>query len=744
MYLKRILFGLVSAALCFSSFGQEIPSFTVRRAVDPIRLDGLLDEESWKQAEVTSELIQQFPYDTSRSVLKTEFRVTYDEEFIYVSAVSYDNRKGRYVVSSLRRDFRGPGLDGVSVIFDTFQDVTNAFFFGLSPAGVQREGLISNGWVNREDMDLSCDNKWYSSTKINEQSWVAEFAIPFKTLRFKSGQEKWNVKFYRQDSKENERAIWPFTPRNFEPGNLHYHGEMIWDQPTGDPGSNISLIPYSAAKGSRDFIAEKPFEPEFSTGGDAKVAVTPSLNLDLTFNPDFSQVEVDQQVTNLERFEIFFPERRQFFLENADLFSSFGHIYTRPFFSRRIGVSRDAKTGQNVQNRILYGARLSGNINKHYRIGFLNMQTGEVKESAIPSYNYTVTTVQRRLGSNSNLRGIFVNRQEFRDGKDQFKFTGFNYNRVAGLDYNFRYRGNRWTGNAFYHKLITQEKSEGQFSSGYSLVYSTQRTNINWYHQRIGKGYDPAVGYTPRNGFNRISPSGNFSFYPQSKVINAHGPIFDLAYIWDDVYGLTDYEHSISYGIRFQSQAQISAGFKETYIYLFRDFDPANSPTALAIPKLAAGTDYRYGVFTMNLVTDPRRLLTAEMSAVSGSYFNGSIRGLRGTLNYRWQPYGVFSLNTSINRIKLPSPYANTTILLIGPRFDLTLSRNVFFTTFIQYNSQYTNLNINTRFQWRFRPVSDLFLVYTDNYYYSFDQPDQNFAPRVRAVVLKFTYWLNL
>jgi hypothetical protein len=211
MYLKRILFGLVSAALCFSSFGQEIPSFTVRRAVDPIRLDGLLDEESWKQAEVTSELIQQFPYDTSRSVLKTEFRVTYDEEFIYVSAVSYDNRKGRYVVSSLRRDFRGPGLDGVSVIFDTFQDVTNAFFFGLSPAGVQREGLISNGWVNREDMDLSWDNKWYSSTKINEQSWVAEFAIPFKTLRFKSGQEKWNVKFYRQDSKENERAIWPFT-----------------------------------------------------------------------------------------------------------------------------------------------------------------------------------------------------------------------------------------------------------------------------------------------------------------------------------------------------------------------------------------------------------------------------------------------------------------------------------------------------------------------------------------------------
>lgn len=747
MGLNRIfIFVIVSFLPIAFALGQEehVPVFTIHKAIDQIKLDGVIDEASWKDAEVISELIQQFPYDTSKSVVRTEFRTTYDDQFIYVSAISYDNRKGPHVVSSLRRDFRGPGLDGVSVIFDTFQDVTNAFFFGLSPAGVQREGLVSNGWVNNLDMDLSWDNKWYSSTQVYEQSWVAEFAIPFTTLRFKAGQEKWNVKFYRQDSKENERAIWPFTPRNFEPGNLHYHGEMVWDRPTGNPGPNVSLIPYVASSGSRDFIAEKPFDPKMSTGGDAKVAVTPSLNLDLTFNPDFSQVEVDQQVTNLDRFEIFFPERRQFFLENADLFSSFGHNFSRPFFSRRIGVSRDPKTGQNVQNRILYGARLSGNINKHYRIGLLNMQTAAVEESNIPSYNYTVTTLQRRLGSNSNIRAIFVNRQEFNDSNGQFKFTGFNYNRVAGLDYNFRYRGNRWTGNAFYHKLITPEKQEGQFSSGYSLVYSDQRANFQWFHQMIGKGYDPAVGFNPRNGYNRISPSGLYQFYPQSNVINAHGPMFDISYIWDNVYGLTDYEYRGSYNIRFQSQAMFSIGYKYNYTYLFRDFDPANSPSDLSVPKLLAGTDYTYGGYTASLTTDPRKLLNGEITAVSGSYFNGTIQGFKATLNYRWQPYGVFSLNSSVNRIKLPAPYAKTTILLFGPRFDLTLTRSVFFTTFIQYNSQYTNLNINTRFQWRFRPVSDLFLVYTDNYYYSFDQPDQNFAPRVRAVVLKFTYWLNL
>jgi len=743
--ISRLAIALILVATIFSEVSaQDIPSFTVKQSVDQIRLDGVVDEESWKNAEVVSDLIQQFPYDTSASVLKTEFRVTYDNEFVYVSAVAYDNRPGRYVMSSLRRDFRGPGLDGVSVIFDTFQDVTNAFFFGLSPAGVQREGLVSNGWLVGQDMDLSWDSKWFSATRIEDMGWSAEFAIPFKTLRFKTGQEKWNVKFYRQDSKENERAIWPFTPRNFEPGNLHYHGEMIWDKPTGQPGSNVSLIPYTAGLGSRDYIKDKPFDPQASFGGDAKVAVTPSLNLDLTFNPDFSQVEVDQQVTNLDRFEIFFPERRQFFLENADLFSSYGHNFSRPFFSRRIGVARDPNTGQNIQNRILYGARLSGNVNKLYRVGFLNMQTAAVESSNIPSFNYTVGTVQRRLGRNSNIRGIFVNRQEFKNANDQFRFTGFNFNRVAGLDYNFRFNGNRWTGNAFYHKLITQEKEEGQYSGGYSLAYSTQRTSLQWFHQVIGKGYEPAVGYVPRNGFNRISPSGSFLFFPQSSTINSHGPLFDVSYIWDNVYGLTDYEYRANYNIRFQSQAGLSIGYRYNYIYLFRDFDPANSPSELGVSKLAAGTDYAYGAFNFNLITDPRRLFTAEISGVTGRYFNGTITGFRGSVNYRWQPYGVFSINSSVNRIKLPAPYANTTILLFGPRFDLTLSKSVFFTTFIQYNSQYTNLNINTRFQWRFRPVSDLFLVYTDNYYYSFDQPDQNFAPRVRALVLKFTYWLSL
>lgn len=741
--------GLALVALLFGStlFAQPSrPSFTIHRSTDAIKLDGIIDEESWKAADVTSELIQQFPNDTSKSKLRTEFRATYDDHFIYFSATAYDNVKGGYVLSSLRRDFRGPGLDGVSIVLDPFQDVTNGFFFGVSPAGVQREGLISNGYLRQEDLDLSWDNKWYSATTIQDGYWTAELAIPFKTVRFKAGSARWNVKLYRIDSKENERAIWPFTPRNFEPGNLNYSGEMIWDEPMKHPGPNVSLIPFAAGLATRDFVStlEKSVS-DLQVGGDAKIAVTSSLNLDLTINPDFSQVEVDRQVTNLDRFELFFPERRQFFLENADLFSSFGHIYARPFFSRRIGVTRDPNTGQNVQTKIPFGMRLSGNLNKYWRMGLLNMQTSKIGQS-IPSFNHTVATVQRRVGTNSNIRGILVNRQLFGNDTLDFKPTGYQFNRLAGVDYNYSFLNNRWTGNAFYHKQFSEVSSAREFAHGYNLSYNHRSANINWYHQIIGKGYSPSDGYVPRNGYKRLSPSGSFFFYPKRTQINNHGPVFDFAFIWDDTYDFTDRELNGGYAITFRSQAAILLNYKNTYTFLFTDFDPTNSPAEDNPVKLLALTDYQYGNFTLNVVSDPRNLFTYELTALGGNYFNGTRYGLAGIVNYRFQPYGVFSLDVNYNRIQLPSPYTSADIYLVGPRLDLTLTRSVFFTSYFQYNSQYKNVNINTRFQWRFKPVSDLFIVYTDNYYYSFDEPRMytNFSAKNRALVVKLTYWFNL
>lgn len=744
----RYFISISLLTFCTLLFAKEVdprPSFIIYKTSNQITLDGVIDEEAWSKAVVMDELMQQFPYDTSASRLKTQFRLTYDDEFLYVSAVAYHNESGGdYVISSLRRDFRGPGLDGLAIILDPFQDLTNGFFFGLSPAGVQREGLISNGYLRGEDLDLSWDNKWYGESKINEDNWTVEIAIPFKTLRFKSGSKKWNVKLYRQDSRENERAVWPWTPRNFELGNLNYTGELIWDEPPQAPATNVSLIPFIATSGSKDFINGTPSASDLQAGGDAKIAVTSSMNLDLTFNPDFSQVEVDQQVTNLDRFEIFFPERRQFFLENADLFSSFGHPFSRPFFTRRIGVARDPNTGLNVQNKIIYGARLSGNLNKRWRMGLLNMQTAAVSESSIPAYNFTVATTQRRIGSNSNIRAIFVNRQQFKTDSSDFRVEGYNFNRVLGVDYNYSFLNNRITGGTYYHKQFTPEHIDQSYVHGFGFQYSTRRLDLNWFHQVFGAGYDPAVGFMPRTGYKRISPSGNLRFFPKSDLIINHGPNFDLAYIWDDKYGYTDHEQTVGYNVQFRSNSILSLTFRNTYTYLFRDFDPTNSPAEVGAVKLQDSTSYNYTLASISYRSDPRKLFNIELDALYGDYFNGTRLGVKGTFNYRIQPYGVITMNFNYNKIELPQPYQSADIYLVGPRLDLTLSRSVFFTTFFQYNSQFNNVNINSRFQWRFKPVSDLFIVYTDNYYYSFDQPNQNFSPKTRAIVVKLTYWFNI
>ena len=510
------------------------------------------------------------------------------------------------------------------------------------------------------------------------------------------------------------------------------------------PSSNISVIPYLASAASKDFLKETPTKSDFQGGGDAKIALTSSLNLDLTFNPDFSQVEVDQQVTNLDRFEIFFPEKRQFFLENADLFSSYGHPFGRPFFTRRIGVARDPVTGLNVQNRINFGARLSGNLNKFYRVGFLHMQTEAVTEIDVPKYDYTVATVQRRVGSNSNIRAIFVNRQRFSTDSSDFRFEGYDYNRVLGIDYNYSFRNNKITGTHFYHRQFTPEKVDAPFAYGSSIQYSTQNFNLNWWQQIFGSGYAPAVGFLPRTGYKRFSPSGEYRFFPKTEKIINHGPKFDLAFIWDDVFGYTDYEQTFGYQVYFQNNANLEATVKKTFVYLFNDFDPTRSPSDVMAVPLPDSTEYRYTTAELSFRSDPRKLFNYELKMISGDYYNGTRTGLQGKINYRVQPYGVFSLDVNYNKIKLPAPYQSADIYLISPRIDLTLTRKVFFTTFFQYNSQFSNININSRFQWRFRPVSDLFIVYTDNYFYDFDMPQQNFNPKTRSIVIKFTYWLNL
>lgn len=721
-------------ACCVQVIAQHPDTILVKKTTAIIKIDGVIDD-AWEHAAAVKDFWQYFPMDTSMALNQTEVRMLYNDEFVYYLAIA-KNRipdvMGSYVTPSLRRDFRGEANDAVTLTLDPFQDETNAFQFGVNPFGVQREGLLTNGGNISTDLDQAWDNRWYAGAKQYEGYWVAEMAIPFKTLRFKDGKSTWNAKFYRISSDGPERSSWGRVPRQYPIINLAYHGVLLFDQPLKKVGSNVSLIPYVLTEYKEERRDGLSIKRKLNYGGDAKIALGSALNLDLTVNPDFSQVEVDQQITNLDRFEIFFPERRQFFLENADLFGGFGDENLRPFFSRRIGVARDASTGQNVQNPIYTGARLSGKLDNNWRIGMLSMQAARDLEIGQPSINYTVGVAQRKLFSRSNLGIIAINKQVFPDAK--IDNPVYDHNRTLGLEYNLASKDNKWIGKFFHHRSFTPGLEGKSGVSSASVYYNRLRWDLRLTAQDVGANYNPEVGFARRRDYQRAAGILNLKNYPKSGPLQSHGPGLDFEVIGNQKYGLTDWAVNLVYTLKFRSSTIVDFRLRRDFVYLFAAFDPTNSK-ATPLPQ---GTSYTNNLIKFTIVSDARKKAYVDLAGRIGQYYNGTRANLEGTVNYRLQPYGIIGLNFSYNRIRLPQPYADANFLLIGPKIDLSFSRSLFWTTFVQYNNQIKNININSRLQWRFRPVSDVYLVYTDNYY------SDTYFNKNRALVLKFTYWLNL
>ena len=723
--------------LYFTSFSQR--QFKVISVSEEMHTDGLLDEEIWSKAENVGEFWQNFPTDSVISIAPTEIFMCYDDKNLYIAAICHSSG-GDFVVPSLKRDFRGSGNDNLTLLFDAFNDRNNAVFFGTNPYGVKREGLISEGGNDfRRGWSTSWDNVWHCAAKKYDDYWVAEMAIPFSTLRFNAGSEKWSFNSYRFDTQTKENSTWMRIPQNQSITSLSFMGDMYWEKPLESAGSNFSFIPFVTGGYTKDFEEGTPTNSKFDIGGDAKIGITSGLNLDLTLNPDFSQVEVDQQITNLDRFEIFFPERRQFFLENADLFGNFGFNTINPFFSRRIGVTRDTSTGSNIQNRIYGGLRLSGKLNENWRLGVLNMQTSRDESNGLPSFNYLVTALQKKMWSRSNIGVIFVNKQSFGERDEEIVNA---YNRVAGLDFNYANLDNTWRGKTFYHYSFNQDGGENTFAHGLQAVYDVRKYNLQWQHEYVGASYDPEVGFVRRTDYFKIEPEFSLKFYPQDKAINEHSFTISPEFYWQPGFGKTDHQISLRWSAQMPQFSRAFASLSHTYVYLFDDFDPTGTDSE----KLKAGTAYDFTSLSVNYNSNQTNSINFSMAPTIGKYYNGFRAGLRGTLNFRFQPFGSIALNYSFNHFSMPHLEHTKRTYLFGPRFDLTFSKSLFLTTFVQYNSQFQNTNINARLQWRFAPVSDFFLVFTDNYFTGNpDDPTDRFAIdiRNRALVAKMTYWLN-
>lgn len=752
--MQRLLLFFAFLFIFQENFAQTSPENTpllVKNTSEKIKIDGVLDEQAWGKAEKLPAFWQFFPKDSVKAKFQTEILLTYDEKNIYIGAKMYSPGNA-YVTPSFRRDFRAGGNDNVSFLFDTFNDKTNSFLFGMNPYGVMREALLYNGGTANEYFNMYWDNKWTAISKMYDGYWICELSIPFTTLRFKEGSKQWNFKAYRFDTQANEQSTLMRIPQNQIIMNLGYSMPIAFEKPLKKSGANISIIPYLSAGITRDF--ENPNNPaagnKINFGGDAKVGITSGLNLDLTVNPDFSNVEADRQVVNLTRFDVNFPEQRQFFLENSDLFTGFGSYNTNPFvppsgtlgpaagnqlvspfFSRQIGISLDTATGTNVQNRILYGARISGKIDDNWRVGLLNTQTAADAFKGTPSMNYSVAALQRKVFGRSNIAFIFANKQVLGSELAQGIHA---YNRVGGLEYNLASKDNRWSGKVFYHQVFSPIDITGKGSHGFMLNYSVRKLIAKWSHDWVGKGFDAEVGFVPRKNFFHINPTIGFNHFPNSHVLNrvSYGVAYDQ--FNQPGLGVTDRQAGPFLLLGFQNTSNVLMTFNQNYTYLFADFDALRSNKTL--PSLKKGSSYTYYNFSVNYVSDLRKKLAIAFQPVVGQYFDGNIVSLVGNASYRFQPYGFLSVNFSYNNIKLST--GKNQVYLLGPKLDLTFTKSIFWTTYVQYNSQFKNVNVNSRLQWRFAPVSDFFLVYTDNY------NSETWMPKNRAILAKVTYWLNL
>ena len=695
---------------------RETYQVQIKKTDKPIELDGVFDEEPWKIAQLVDKFHRVTPTDIGYAIAQTEVMVTYDQNNLYIAAICYDPTPGKRPIESLRRDWNFNGNDNFMFFIDTYNDLTNGFAFGISAAGVQRDGIESNG----DEVAYSWDTKWKSAVKSYDDRWTTEISIPFRSLRYFEGSDVWGINFGRFDLKTNEKSAWAPMPRQAKHNNLAFAGTLIWDEPLQRKGMRFSLIPYVAGNAAVDNQADGRTKWDGNAGFDAKMILSTSLNIDLTVNPDYSQVEVDQQVTNLDRFELFFPERRQFFLENTDLFANLGKSGIQPFFSRRIGLDVP----------VIAGGRLSGQLGDDWRIGVMDMQTAS--KDITPSTNFAAAVLQRQVFSRSNIVAFLVNKSVTGDYNDTL-YSGYNHNTVAGLEYNAASLNDRWTGKVFYHQSFYPGASGASIATSGSIIYATRYLQASFDQSWVGAEYVAEVGYIRRKGYLESTPSLAYTFYPDNTKILTHGPSADFNIIFNPELQMTDRQTQIGYSIGWRNRNLLSFNVNEQFVALNRAFDPTNTGGV----ALETGSDYNWKNVSVSFSSDTRRLFNYALNASYGSYFNGTRLTFETYFNYRVQPYGSLSVIANYNDISLPSPYNSARLFLIGPKLDLTLTDKLFITTFAQYNDQIDNLNVNIRFQWRFAPVSDLFIVYTANSYAS------DFANKNRGLAVKLSYWFK-
>ena len=690
--------------------GQAMPDTKVRPQAfatsieeTPI-IDGeVSDDPIWQGIEPIRELWQTRPYAGQPASEPTEVYIAFDQETFYVGVVCHDAKPEGLVVTDGRRDASLDNTDSFIFILDTYHDGQNGFVFGTNSQGVEYDAQVVNEGqgnlnTNRQQggiiggFNLNWDASWEVQAKVGNFGWSAEFAIPLRTLRFNSGEDQvWGFNFRRNIRKTNEVAYWASLPYQFNLNRLSLAGDLS-GLSLQNPG-NLKVIPYALGRVVRDFEAADP-KTDFTTdfGADLKYSISPSLTLDLTYNTDFAQVEVDDQQVNLDRFNLFFPEKRPFFLENAGQFSVGSPGEVDLFFSRRIGIGED---GQVVP--IIGGARLSGKVNRT-NVGFLSMFTDEVEDAEIQGNNFSVARVNHEFGQRSAIGAAFVNRQGMGDLEDDFNRTLAADGRV-GI-------GKKAQVSGFLAKTITPGIDDGEHAFKLQTVYEWQGLDLSAAYTEVGEGFNPEVGFLQRSAFRkpefrilkRVRPDGKYGLLELRPHVSYRS-------YWDfDGFLVTSFLHVDNHW-EFQSGTEVHTGVNFTVEGVVEDFEIAEE---VIVP---AGT-YRHREAQLVFFTNASKMFSFSIRSVLGGFFGGTRLNNSGTLRIRLG--NKFNSEFTLSRNDISLPGGDFTTNIFRGRLSYAFTPRIYAQSLIQYNSVADLWSANIRFGWLQQANSGLFVVYNE------------------------------
>nr|WP_299485427.1 DUF5916 domain-containing protein [uncultured Allomuricauda sp.] len=681
---------------------QTKPQYVATELTQEPAIDGdILNDPVWQNVPAIENLVQLRPNYGQPVSEKTEIRIAYTSSMFYVSVICYDTDAANIVVSDSRRDASLNDEDSFLFIIDTYNDQQNGFLFGTNAQGMEYDAQIDNEGkgnfnTNRQQggviggTNLNWDATWTVKSELGDYGWSAEFAIPFRSLRFASGKNRtWGLNFRRNISKNSETAFWTSLPLGFDMKRLSLAGKLNGLN-LKNPG-NLKLIPYALGQVVNDkSVSPSETDTNFEVGADVKYSVTPSLTLDLTYNTDFAQVEVDDQQVNLDRFNLFFPEKRAFFLENAGQFSVGSPGEVDLFFSRRIGIGDD---GSLVP--IIGGARLSGKVGQT-NVGLLSMFTEDVEAAGIEKNNFSVARVNHDFqGTRSSLGGIFINRAGLGGMDDDF-------NRVYAMDGKWGI-GNKAEINGFVAKSNTPGIDSDDHAFKILGNYNWNGWDLRAGYTEVGQGFNPEVGFLQRTAFRK----------PEFLIFKAHrfkdaGKLLEIRphvsyrgyWNFDDEL-ITGFLHVDNHW-EFKSGFEIHTGINFTTERVLQDFNISDVTVPIG--------NYRHEELQFILITNRNNAFSLDTRTIIGGYFNGNRITNSGTARYRIGDRFNSSLIFSHSDIKLDT--GNLTALVGGLRLSYSFTPRMFVQSLIQRNNVSEITSVNARFGWLQNANTGLFVVF--------------------------------